>query len=56
MGTAPFAPADPGGADRGAALTGLAMQASVDHVLGYAAVSATAGLLAGLATARPLSA
>jgi O-antigen ligase len=36
----------------GAALTGLAMLASVDHVLGYAAVTATAGLVAGMATAR----
>ena len=39
----------------GAALTGLAMQACVDHVLSYAAVTATAGLLAGLATARPFA-
>jgi O-antigen ligase len=39
----------------GAALTGLAMLASVDHVLGYAAVTAGAGFLAGIATARPLA-
>jgi hypothetical protein len=39
----------------GAALSGLAMQACVDHVLSYAAVTATAGLLAGLATARPFA-
>lgn len=39
----------------GAALTGLAMLACVDHVLSYAAVTATAGLLAGLATARPFA-
>ncbi|MEU4091456.1 O-antigen ligase family protein [Streptomyces sp. NPDC026673] len=38
----------------GAALTGLAMQSAVDPVLSYAAVTAGAGLLAGLATARPL--
>ncbi|MFJ4986397.1 O-antigen ligase family protein [Streptomyces sp. NPDC088732] len=36
-----------------AALTGLAMQSAVDHVLSYAAVTAGAGLLAGLATSRP---
>jgi hypothetical protein len=36
----------------GAALTGLAMQAGVDHVLSFAAVTAAAGLLAGLAMAR----
>ncbi|MGW3245703.1 O-antigen ligase family protein [Streptomyces sp. NPDC001070] len=39
----------------GAALTGLAMQSAVDHVLSYAAVTAGAGLLAGLATSRPLA-
>ncbi|MYX37191.1 MULTISPECIES: O-antigen ligase family protein [Streptomycetaceae] len=39
-----------------AALTGLAMQSAVDHVLGYPVVTAGAGLLAGLATSRPLSA
>jgi O-antigen ligase len=38
----------------GAALTGLGMLASVDHVLSYAAVTAGAGFLAGIATARPL--
>ncbi|GGO96126.1 hypothetical protein GCM10012280_54910 [Wenjunlia tyrosinilytica] len=38
-----------------AALTGLAVQASVDYVLSYAAVTAGAGLLAGMATARPLA-
>jgi hypothetical protein len=37
----------------GAALSGLAMQACVDSVLSYAAVTATAALLAGLATAHP---
>jgi O-antigen ligase len=37
----------------GAALTGLALQASVDRTLGFAAVTAVAGLLAGLATAHP---
>ncbi|MFD3451178.1 O-antigen ligase family protein [Streptomyces sp. NPDC058691] len=36
-----------------AALTGLAMQSAVDHVLSFAAVTAGAGLLAGLATSRP---
>ncbi|MDX3077085.1 O-antigen ligase family protein [Streptomyces sp. MI02-7b] len=36
-----------------AALSGLAMQSAVDHVLSYAAVTAGAGLLAGLATSRP---
>lgn len=36
-----------------AALTGLAMQSAVDHVLSYAAVTAGAGLLAGLTTSRP---
>lgn len=39
----------------GAALTGLAVQASVDYVLSFAAVTAGAGLLAGIATARPMS-
>ncbi|MEU6853167.1 O-antigen ligase family protein [Actinacidiphila alni] len=39
----------------GAALTGLALLASVDHVLSYAVVTAGAGYLAGLATARPLT-
>lgn len=38
----------------GAALTGLALLATVDHVLSYAVVTAGAGFLAGLATARPL--
>lgn len=38
----------------GAALTGLAMLATVDHVLSYAVVTAAAGILAGLAAARPL--
>ncbi|MFE0633098.1 O-antigen ligase family protein [Streptomyces sp. NPDC058864] len=37
-----------------AALTGLAMQSAVDHVLSYPVVTAGAGLLAGLATSRPL--
>ncbi|WP_326577858.1 hypothetical protein [Actinacidiphila glaucinigra] len=32
------------------------MQSAVDHVLGYPVVTAGAGLLAGLATSRPLSA
>jgi O-antigen ligase len=36
-----------------AALTGLAMLATVDHVLSYAVVTAGAGFLAGVATARP---
>ncbi|MCD0483738.1 O-antigen ligase family protein [Streptacidiphilus sp. ASG 303] len=36
-----------------AALTGLAVQACVDWVLSFAAVSAGAGLLLGLAAARP---
>jgi O-antigen ligase len=36
-----------------AALTGLALLASVDHVLSYAVVTAGAGLLAGVASARP---
>jgi O-antigen ligase len=39
----------------GAALTALAMLASVDRVLGYAVVTAGAGFLAGMATARPLA-
>jgi O-antigen ligase len=39
----------------GAALTGLALLATVDHVLSYAVVTAGAGFLAGLATARPLA-
>ncbi|WP_328911852.1 MULTISPECIES: O-antigen ligase family protein [unclassified Streptomyces] len=39
----------------GAALTGLALLASVDHVLSYAVVTAGAGFLAGVATARPLA-
>jgi O-antigen ligase len=38
-----------------AALTGLAVQASVDSVLSYTAVTAGAGLIAGMATARPLA-
>jgi hypothetical protein len=37
-----------------AALTGLALLATVDHVLSYTVVTASAGLLAGLATSRPL--
>jgi O-antigen ligase len=37
-----------------AALTGLALLATVDHVLSYAVVTASAGLLAGLTTSRPL--
>jgi O-antigen ligase len=40
----------------GAALTGLAMMATVDHVLSYAVVTAGAGFLAGTATAQPLAA
>ncbi|WP_078862669.1 O-antigen ligase family protein [Streptomyces sp. NRRL F-5123] len=36
-------------------LTGLAMLAAVDHVLSYAVVTAGAGFLAGVATARPLA-
>ncbi|WUH95056.1 O-antigen ligase family protein [Streptomyces sp. NBC_00433] len=36
-----------------AALTGLAMLATVDHVLSYAVVTAGAGFLSGVATARP---
>jgi O-antigen ligase len=39
-----------------ATLTGLAMLATVDHVLSYAVVTAGAGFLAGLATAHPLTA
>lgn len=39
-----------------AALTGLALLATVDHVLGSVVVTAAAGLLAGIATARPLAA
>ncbi|MBY8880608.1 O-antigen ligase family protein [Streptomyces sp. PLK6-54] len=39
----------------GAALTGLAMLATVDHVLSYAVVTASAGFVAGLATAQPLN-
>lgn len=38
-----------------AALTGLAVQASIDYVLSFAAVTAVAGLLLGMATARPLA-
>ncbi|WP_405578345.1 O-antigen ligase family protein [Streptomyces sp. NBC_01190] len=38
-----------------AALTGLALLATVDHVLSYAVVTAGAGFLAGVATARPLA-
>jgi O-Antigen ligase len=38
-----------------AALSGLAMLATVDHVLSYAVITAGAGLLAGLATAHPLT-
>jgi O-antigen ligase len=38
-----------------ATLTGLAMLATVDHVLSYAAVTAGAGFLAGVATARPFA-
>ena len=37
-----------------AALTGLALLASVDPVLGYTAITASAGLLTGLTTSRPL--
>lgn len=37
-----------------AALTGLALLATVDHVLSYAVVTAGAGFLAGTATAHPL--
>jgi O-antigen ligase len=39
----------------GAALTGLGMLATVDHVLSCTAVTAAAGLLAGLATSCPLT-
>lgn len=39
-----------------ATLTGLAMLATVDHVLSYAVVTAGAGFLAGVATARPFAA
>ncbi|BBB01723.1 hypothetical protein RVR_9265 [Actinacidiphila reveromycinica] len=39
-----------------AALTGLGLLAAVDHVLSYAPVTAAAGLLAGVATSRPLPA
>lgn len=39
-----------------AALTGLGLLATVDHVLSYTAVTAAAGLLAGLVTSRPLPA
>ncbi|WP_328472324.1 O-antigen ligase family protein [Streptomyces sp. NBC_00448] len=39
-----------------ATLTGLGLLAAVDHVLSYTAVTAAAGLLAGLATSRPLPA
>lgn len=39
-----------------ATLTGLAMLATVDHVLSYAVVTAGAGFLSGLATARPFPA
>ncbi|WP_329129367.1 O-antigen ligase family protein [Streptomyces sp. NBC_01476] len=38
----------------GAALTGLALLATVDPVLSFAVVTAGAGFLAGVATARPL--
>ncbi|MFG1810747.1 O-antigen ligase family protein [Streptomyces sp. NPDC049040] len=38
-----------------ASLTGLAMLATVDHVLSYAVVTAGAGFLSGVATAHPLS-
>lgn len=38
-----------------ASLTGLGLLATVDHVLSYAAVTAAAGLLAGLAASRPLT-
>ena len=37
----------------GAALTGIAVQASIDYILSYAAVTAGSGLLAGFATAHP---
>lgn len=39
-----------------ATLTGLAMLASVDHVLSYAVVTAGVGFLAGVGTASPLTA
>ncbi|MFC4031510.1 O-antigen ligase family protein [Streptomyces polygonati] len=39
----------------GAALTALALLATVDQVLSHAAVTAGAGYLAGVATARPLA-
>jgi O-antigen ligase len=39
----------------GAALTGIALLATVDQVLSYAVVTAGAGFLAGVATARPLT-
>ncbi|WP_327292523.1 O-antigen ligase family protein [Streptomyces sp. NBC_01198] len=39
-----------------ATLTGLAMLATVDHVLSYAVVTAGAGFLSGLATAHPFPA
>ncbi len=38
----------------GAALTGLAVIATVGNVLSFTTVTVGAGLLAGLATARPL--
>ncbi|WNI19284.1 O-antigen ligase family protein [Actinacidiphila sp. ITFR-21] len=38
-----------------AALTGLALLATADQVLSYAVVTAGAGFLAGIATARPLA-
>lgn len=38
-----------------AALTALAFLATVDHVLGSVVVTSAAGLLAGIATARPLA-
>ncbi|WP_377272558.1 O-antigen ligase family protein [Peterkaempfera sp. SMS 1(5)a] len=38
-----------------AALTGLAVHATIDYVLSFAAVTAGAGLLLGMATARPLT-
>lgn len=39
-----------------ATLTGLGLLATVDHVLSYAVVTSAAGLLAGVATSRPLPA
>ncbi|MFI0896131.1 O-antigen ligase family protein [Streptomyces sp. NPDC020983] len=39
----------------GATLTALAMLAAVDHVLSYAVVTAGAGFVAGVTTARPLA-